>query len=530
MLFNSYVFIFAFLPLALAGYLLLRRLPNITYAIGFLTVASLIYYAWWKVDYVLIVLTSIAVNAIFARQLISGGLTGGRSKALLGVAVTFNLCLLGYFKYADFFVVNMNAAFGAGWALPGVVLPIGISFVTFQIIAYLVDAHQGKVEKFTPLNFSFFVTFFPQLIAGPIVHHKEIMPQLADAPRRDFAADFAVGSAIFIVGLFKKVIIADTVAVYADAGYATLASGQPLDFMSAWITVLSYSFQLYFDFSGYSDMAVGLARMFGIKLPVNFYSPYRATSFIDFWRRWHITLSRFLRDYLYIPLGGNRQGRIRRYLNLFVVMFLGGLWHGAAWTFALWGVIHGLLLAVNHAWNALPFSRYAFMRTGLARVIAIGFVFFCVTLAWVPFRASDFPTAATMFSHLLPTGTGSGAFASIRAFLGAQLLGLFDAARYADFLKPRELWPPVLPPDYLATKVFPIGIVLAIVGAITFFMPNTYRLFGRFDPALGLEGYTSKTRFAIARLGMREAIVLAGMFVMSVLALSRVSPFLYFQF
>src|SRR5262245_1601463 len=240
--------------------------------------------------------------------MIDGGLSRRQSRAVLTAGILFNICLLGYFKYAGFLVANADHVFGLHWAMPNIILPIGISFITFQKIAFLVDAYRGLVRNFTLLNYSFFVSFFPQLIAGPITHHSEIMPQIGPSQRRDFAADLAVGFSIFVVGLFKKVVIADSLAIYADAGYATVRAGHPLDSASAWITVLCYSFQLYYDFSGYSDMAVGLARMFGFELPVNFYSPYKASSIIDFWWRWHITLSRFLRDYLYIPLGGNRHG------------------------------------------------------------------------------------------------------------------------------------------------------------------------------------------------------------------------------
>ena len=286
------------------------------------------------------------------------GLPRAQSRAVLTIGITFNLCLLGYFKYAGFFVANVDDFFGAQWAVPNIILPIGISFITFQKIAFLVDAHRGLVRNFTLLNYAFFVTFFPQLIAGPITHHSEIMPQIGllrdeGTPQRILP----LVSASFVVGLFKKVVIADSLAVYADAGYSMLQVGDPLDSASAWITVLCYSFQLYYDFSGYSDMAVGLARMFGFRLPVNFYSPYKSASIIDFWRRWHITLSRFLRDYLYIPLGGNRRGPARRYANLVIVMLLGGLWHGANWTFVVWGGVHALMLGVNHAWRAIPASN-----------------------------------------------------------------------------------------------------------------------------------------------------------------------------
>src|SRR6476620_163403 len=246
----------------------------------------------------------------------------------------------------------------------------------------------------------------PQLIAGPITQHSEIMPQIGPSRRRDLTADLAVGISVFVVGLFKKVVIADSLAIYADAGYSMLRAGHPLDSASAWVTVLCYSFQLYYDFSGYSDMAVGLARMFGFRLPVNFYSPYKSTSIIDFWRRWHITLSRFLRDYLYIPLGGNRRGPVRRYANLGIVMLLGGLWHGANWTFVVWGAVHGLMLALNHAWRAIPLSRSLALKKGLAQRVAVAMTFVAVTLAWIPFRADNLADAGRMFTYLWPTTAG----------------------------------------------------------------------------------------------------------------------------
>ena len=387
MLFNSYIFIFGFLPVVLAIYLLVRHSKNPLWPVGWLVLASLFYYGWWQPRFLLLLLFSITVNLAFGKLLLDGGLSRKWSRIVLTAGVVFNLSLLGYFKYAGFFVANVNEVVGTQWTVPSIVLPIGISFITFQKIAFLVDAYRGLVRNFTLLNYALFVTFFPQLIAGPIVHHAEIMPQLRSAMWRDFSADFAVGSSIFIIGLFKKVVIADTFAVYADAGYAAVKAGHPLDGASAWITVLSYGFQLYYDFSGYSDMAVGLGRMFGIRLPINFYSPYQATSIIDFWRRWHMSLSRFLRDYLYFPLGGGRRGPVRRYVNLMIVMLLGGLWHGANWTFVVWGGAHGLMLIVNHAWNALPLSRHPVMATLPARALAIAVTFLLVMLAWVPFRA-----------------------------------------------------------------------------------------------------------------------------------------------
>jgi alginate O-acetyltransferase complex protein AlgI len=525
-LFNSYTFLFCFLPIVLAGYLLLRRRSIPLWPIAWLVLASLVYYSWWQPVYLLLLLFSVAVNYGFGKLIIDGGLSRSQSRAVLTTGIIFNLCLLGYFKYAGFFVANVDELLGAGWLVPNIILPIGISFITFQKIAFLVDAHRGLVRNFTLLNYAFFVTFFPQLIAGPITHHAEIMPQIASSQRREPAADLAIGISIFVVGLFKKVVIADSLAVYADAGYSMLKAGDPLDSASAWVTVLCYSFQLYYDFSGYSDMAVGLARMFGFRLPVNFYSPYKSTSIIDFWRRWHITLSRFLRDYLYIPLGGNRHGAIRRYVNLGIVMLLGGFWHGANWTFVVWGGAHGLMLGVNHAWRAIPVSTSSVFKTRAAEGIAALLTFVAVTLAWIPFRANSLSNAGTMLSYLASPNLIASFWGSIESQFGElkYVLSLSD-----EWFRPRELWPAVLPSNYLATETRPLGVVLLGVTVGTFVMPNTYQIFGRFEPALGLpDGPTWSG--ALTRLDWRIAVILAAMLVLSTLQLSHVSPFLYYQF
>jgi alginate O-acetyltransferase complex protein AlgI len=529
MLFNSYVFIFCFLPIVLMGYALLRGASDPFWPITWLVLASLFYYAWWRPEFLLLLLFSVTVNFAFGKLIIDGGLSLVQSRGVLAAGIIFNLCLLGFFKYAGFFVANVNHVVGTHWTVPDIILPIGISFITFQKIAFLVDAHRGLVRNFTLLNYAFFVTFFPQLIAGPITHHSEIMPQIGSAQRREFQADLAVGLSIFVVGLFKKVVVADSLAVYVDAGYAMVKAGHPLDTASAWVTVLSYSFQLYYDFSGYSDMAVGLARMFGFRLPVNFYSPYKASSIIDFWRRWHITLSRFLRDYLYIPLGGNRRGPVRRYLNLGIVMVLGGLWHGANWTFVVWGGVHGLMLAVNHAWNAVPLSRHPRLKGAAARWIAILVTFMAVTLAWVPFRADTLTDAGAMLGYLWPALDDPKGLMSILRFVDVQFLDFKGFYRFTDWFRPRELWPPVLPPDYLATAIRPLGPFLLWVGIATFALPNTYQIFRRFQPALGLPDEAT-ARGALSRLDRRVAVVVAGMFLLSVLRLSHVSPFLYYQF
>lgn len=526
MLFNSYVFLFIFLPIVLFGFVLLKTKKPV-YPIAWIALASLFYYGWWKPEFLLLLLGSITLNLIFGKILIDGRLSRSTSKLVLTLGIIFNLCVLAYFKYAGFLVTNINELFSTGLSVPHVLLPIGISFITFQKIAFLVDAHRGLARNFTVLNYIFFVTFFPQLIAGPIVHHSEIMPQLEAALRRNFRADFAVGISIFIVGLFKKVVIADSLAVYADAGYAMIKGGHPLDTASAWVTVTSYALQLYFDFSAYSDMAVGLGRMFGFQLPLNFYSPYKASSIIDFWRRWHITLSRFLRDYLYIPLGGNRHSFHRRYFNLATVMFLGGLWHGANWTFAIWGLTHGVLLGINHAWRQLPFTHHRFYHSTLMRRTAVLFTFFIITLTWIPFRAETINDAGTMFDYLFPIHNMNAGLNSIINFWHAQFT---KRGSFASWFIPHELWPAVLPPDYLATVATPVGIILFVNLLIVFLMPNTSQVFGHFKPVLGIETHTHILRGALRRLDLRIAFALGLMLMLSILRLSHVSPFLYFQF
>ena len=311
-------------------------------------------------------------------------------KSILIFGIVANLLLLGYFKYADFFIENINFISGVNLNLLHMVLPLAISFFTFQQIAYLVDSYKKETKEYDFLNYALFVTFFPQLIAGPIVHHKEMMPQFDSAKNmvKNYR-NITLGLFIFSIGLFKKVVIADTFAVWATAGFDTATT---LNLLEAWATSLSYTFQLYFDFSGYTDMAIGIALLFNIKLPINFNSPYKALSIQDFWRRWHITLSRFLRDYIYIPLGGNKKGNFRTYTNLMTTFILGGFWHGAGWTFLFWGFLHGLSLAIHRLWQTLGFK----MWTWLAWLITFNFV----NIAWVFFRAKEWDDALRILSSM----------------------------------------------------------------------------------------------------------------------------------
>lgn len=400
MLFNSFEFILAFLPITFFVYFWLNGIKMVIAGKTWLVLSSLFFYSWWNVAYLPLILTSMLVNYAIGTSLGSGGegsrkaalasmvggsLVGGgvvSKKVVLTAGIIFNLGLLGYFKYADFFVVNLNDL-GADFTLPNVVLPLAISFFTFQQIAYLVDSYRDETREYDFLNYALFVTFFPQLIAGPIVHHKEMMPQFAS--RWNLVKRYrniALGLFIFSMGLFKKVVLADTFAQWATPGFDV---AHTLNFFEAWATSLSYTFQLYFDFSGYTDMAIGAALLFNIRLPINFNSPYKALDIQDFWRRWHITLSRFLRDYLYIPLGGNRIGPVRTYMNLFATFLLGGLWHGASWMFIIWGALHGLALVIHRFWRQLGFA----MPSVLAWVVTFNFVNF----SWIFFRATELDDA-----------------------------------------------------------------------------------------------------------------------------------------
>jgi alginate O-acetyltransferase complex protein AlgI len=400
MLFNSSVFVFAFLPVTLIGFFLIGSQGWRRAAMAWLVLASMFFYGWFRWQYLLLFAVLVLFNYYYGVKLALERRRGRASRASLAVGLAVNLLVLAYFKYANFFIANTNWAFGSHFSLLNIVLPLGISFFTFQKIAYLVDAYRGEAEEYSLLDFSLFVMFFPQLIAGPIVHHKEMIPQFRrPAILRPSAADLATGLTLFTIGLVKKIIIADTVVGWSDPVFAAARAGGVLPMAEAWTGAIAFSFQIYFDFSGYTDMALGLALMIGIRLPLNFNSPYKATGIIDFWRRWHMTLSRFLRDYVYFPLGGNRRGKPRRYLNLMATMLLGGLWHGAAWTFVAWGGLHGLYLIVNHAWRALRGARE---DAGVVEAWACRIVtFLAVVVAWVFFRAEGFRAAFRMVGGMI---------------------------------------------------------------------------------------------------------------------------------
>ncbi|RXK07215.1 MBOAT family O-acyltransferase [Halarcobacter bivalviorum] len=384
MLFNSFEFIFAFLPIVFIIYFYLNSKRLVVGAKGFLVFSSLFFYSWWNVIYLPIILSSMLFNYVIGNSLNKENREKSfTKKSILIFGIICNLCLLAYFKYADFFIENLNLSLNLNINSLNLLLPLAISFFTFQQIAYLVDSYRNETKEYDFLNYALFVTFFPQLIAGPIVHHKEMMPQFAskwNLVKR--YKNIALGLFIFSIGLFKKVVIADTFAVWATKGFD---EAEVLTFFEGWATSLSYTFQLYFDFSGYTDMAIGIALLFNIKLPINFNSPYKALDIQDFWRRWHITLSRFLRDYVYIPLGGNRLGNFRTYTNLLATFIIGGLWHGAGWTFIFWGFLHGIALAIHRLWQSIGFK--------LPKIIAWFITFNFVNIAWVFFRAKEWEDA-----------------------------------------------------------------------------------------------------------------------------------------
>jgi alginate O-acetyltransferase complex protein AlgI len=398
MLFHSKDFLFYFFPLVCVVWLLLISLRKTKVLLAWLTLSSLVFYAYWNPPYIALLVLSILVNYFVGKAIDPNS---GRKQKIRFVVliwgVSGNLLLLAYFKYFNFFASTINEAFQVGWNFEKVILPLAVSFFTFQQVAYLVDSYRGGISDHSLLNYSFFVTFFPQLIAGPIVHHSELIPQVQrQNSYRAIPENFLIGASIFVVGLFKKVVIADSCGELASPLFAQASAGSYFGTADAWTGVLAYTFQIYFDFSGYSDMAIGLARFFGFQLPENFRAPYRATSIIEFWRRWHITLSRFLRDYLYIPMGGNRKGVLMRYRNLFVTMLLGGVWHGAGWTFLVWGGLHGIFLIINTLWRNF-LSRLSHLKVQFPGFLAVmcGWILTmsCVVFAWIFFRAETLSSA-----------------------------------------------------------------------------------------------------------------------------------------
>ena len=462
-------------------YFYLNQKKLYTQSKAFLVLASLFFYSWWSVIYLPLIVLSMLFNyrvGLYLSRSVS-------SKIALVLGILANLALLAYFKYADFFIENFNGIFEGHVPLLHLALPLAISFFTFQQISYLVDSYRKETQEYDFLNYALFVTFFPQLIAGPIVHHKEMMPQFANRDNTKINYNhIVIGLFIFSMGLFKKVVIADHFAIAATQGFD---NAQVLNLVEGWITSLSYTFQLYFDFSGYTDMAIGIALLFNIKLPMNFNSPYKATSIQDFWRRWHITLSRFLRDYIYIPLGGNRKGELRTYTNLFATFLLGGIWHGAGWTFVFWGALHGFALVVHKLWQSFHIK--------MPLLFAWFLTFNFINIAWVFFRAKEFEDALKVIKAMF-------------GFSGIALPLMFE--NKLAFLKAYDV---------------EFGMFLVHVkGEITMLV----YLFFAFILVLAFKNsthYLEKERLTLGDIFLSALLFLAGFF-----SLNRVSEFLYFNF
>lgn len=477
-----------------------------------LGLSSLTFYAVWDARFVLLLLVSISFNygAGFLIGLSRAAKTNKQTKHLLIFAVVINLLLLGYFKYANFFIASTNQVFGEHLPALNIILPLGISFFTFTQIAFLVDVYRGVAREANFIHYLLFVSYFPHLIAGPVLHHRQMMPQFANpATYRINAEHVAVGLTIFVLGLSKKVLIADYLADYATPIFNAVRDGQVLMLVEAWIGALAYTLQLYFDFSGYSDMAIGMSLMFNVRLPMNFDSPYKAINIISFWRRWHMTLSVFLRNYLYFPLGGNRKGSVRRYANLLTTMLLGGLWHGAGWTFIVWGGLHGLYLMINHGWRGVK----AFLGWGeggrFSRMIAGAITFVAVVVAWVFFRADSITAANSMLC-------------SMAGMNGVSLQTLNEIN---------------LPATGLGSKRAIFGILFGLT--LVWLFPNVRQILQDYKPTwedmAGIrtpvqQRQESEATLFVWKPSRMHAFMLGLLFILCMDGLSKVSEFLYFRF
>jgi D-alanyl-lipoteichoic acid acyltransferase DltB (MBOAT superfamily) len=514
MIFSAPIFLFLFLPGAVLGFYLFGRIRT-QWAFLWLIGASLFFYAWWNPPYVIVLLCSIIANYLLSRILFRA--TKFRT-TILGVSIALNVAVLGYFKYMHFFAETLSTLGLWRGDLPAILLPLGISFITFQKIAFLVDTYRGETGNYSFLEFCLFVTFFPQLIAGPIVHHRDVIPQFKEreliVPRSD---DFAIGITIFLMGLGKKVLLADSVGVFVDPVFHA-AEASHITFLEAWGSALAYTFQLYFDFSGYADMAIGAAKMFGITLPVNFDSPYKSKSIIEFWRRWHITLSRFLREYIYIPLGGNRQGWGPQMTNLFITMVIAGIWHGAGWTFALWGILHGLYLVVNHAWRRWQKTTPEKSRRHGLPLISWLVTFLAIVGGWVIFRAESL----------------HGAFSLLKSMMGLNGFALpsFIPPPYSNFLTAHGFAINLESLMVIGPGKWVYGAVLILLlSFIAFFLPNTREFMGKHF-SVSTESMHPKKALLLWKPSIGYALCFAVLSAATLTAILLAEPreFLYFQF
>lgn len=505
MVFSSLEFIYLFLPPVLLVFFLLRHLQWEKGIIWWLIIASLGFYAWWSPLHLILLILSVSLNYGLHKMILKSA-----SKTVLTVGIVGNLLTLGYFKYADFMIGNFNTATGGDVPLLHIVLPLAISFFTFQQISFLYDTYVGKISQCDFSKYCLFVVFFPQLIAGPIVLQKHTVPQFnLTVFRQRIFVNLSVGTTLFVIGLFKKIVLADGIAPFANGVFALAETGQSVPMEAAWIGTIAYTFQIYFDFSGYCDMALGLARMFGIRLPINFNSPYKALNIVDFWRRWHMTLSEFLRNYLYFPLGGNRKGPVRRYVNLTATMLLGGLWHGASWNFVFWGLLHGFYLSVNHAWSTFVIGdeKGALLPPVLSRFLAQSITLLSVMVAWVFFRAETFTGAE------------------------AVLKGMFGLSGYTDI----KVWANILQDSGL------FWIQAVLLTMLVVWCPNSVEIARRYKPVLGVRkilrkavGFSAFWRKNIVwrpSRGWSSALFAVGLVsLIQIYRLDEMTEFIYFNF
>jgi len=523
MLFNSYEFIFAFLPVVAAVFFALGRASRV-WALRWVIAASLFFYGWWRPLNVLIIAPSVLINFVLARllqRLCKQG-SRGAAQAVLLLGIAFNVAFLGYFKYSNFFVGAINDAFGTQMVLARIILPLGISFITFQKIAFLIDVHAGRVESFTLQDYCLFVLFLPQLIAGPIVHYREMMPQFHAVSCRFDQDNVSVGLTLFAFGLFKKVLIADSIATFVTPIYERAASGSSISLLLAWIAALGFTLQIYFDFSGYTDMALGIARLFGVRLPPNFNSPFRASSIIDFWLRWHMTLTRFLTAYIYNPLAlwltrrraarglpgfSGRNKGLGAFIELLMfptllTMLVSGIWHGAGYTFIVWGVLHGVFLTVNHAWRLLVPKLWRDKSHYERFMQPAGFIitFTCVVASMIIFRSANLKTATDLLESML-------------GLHGIGLSGLRND---------------------LAIGFKRVAFWIVVPAFIALVCPNTLQILSRYEPALGWkpsphDGATAKTRL-LWTPSLAWAVAVSIIAAVGILYLGGQSEFLYWQF
>jgi len=460
---------------------------------------SLFFYSYWLPIYLVLILASMAMNFAVGRWAI-GSLDNGRRKTVVGLGIAANILLLGYFKYYGFFVENIQALLGTTGTVAHIALPLGISFFTFQQVSFLADVYRRRVDRVDPVNYVLFISFFPQLIAGPIVTQSEMLPQLRRKLDWRLRPDhFSLGFFLFSAGLFKKSVLIDPFVPFIDIVFDHAAAGHAISFVDGWTGAIGYSFQIYLDFSGYSDMAIGLALIFGLKLPVNFFSPYKAGNIREFWRRWHITLSRFLQEFLYIPFGGSRHGHTRTALALMGTMTLGGLWHGAGWQFVLWGILHGIMLVINHIWGAVIGSSAGLAwisKTRLYHAAMVILTFASLAVTWVFFRAPDLASAMRIVQGMF---------------------GLTDAPSVTSFGKG-------------------IAVGFPIYFLFVWAFPNTIQITKRFPVCLKPAAFAqqlqlgTKRRWLEFRFNLTWVVVSLLLFLAGWFSLSNLSPFIYFQF